>query len=224
MPLVSNDDDTHGWELPIDYLGEILPDGMRKNVGIKYYRVTGKVGLGDKQPYVRSWAMQKAASHAGNFLENRQRQVRAHAAKMSQPPLVVSPYDAELFDGDRSVLVARVNGELRDLAHVLADGDAVEPVTAGEQDGLDVLRHSAAHVLAQAVQEVHPDARLGIGPPVPAQKSMHKDSRRECEAQSDRSGPEGGARKKSPSSVQRHQIGKRISRPSHFRQLKREIQ
>ena len=72
----------------------------------------------------------------------------------------------ELFEGERSVLVARVNGELRDLAHVLADGDVVEPVTAAEQDGLDVLRHSAAHVLAQAVQEVHPDARLGIGPPI----------------------------------------------------------
>ena len=54
----------------------------------------------------------------------------------------------------------------RDLAHVLADGDVVEPVTAAEQDGLDVLRHSAAHVLAQAVQEVHPDAKLGIGPPI----------------------------------------------------------
>jgi threonyl-tRNA synthetase len=73
---------------------------------------------------------------------------------------------AELFEGDRAVLVARVNGELRDLAHVLADGDSVQPVTAQEQDGLDVLRHSAAHVLAQAVQEVNPKARLGIGPPV----------------------------------------------------------
>ena len=73
---------------------------------------------------------------------------------------------ADLFEGDRAVLVARVNGELRDLAHVLADRDAVEPVTAREQDGLDVLRHSAAHVLAQAVQEVNPKARLGIGPPV----------------------------------------------------------
>jgi threonyl-tRNA synthetase len=73
---------------------------------------------------------------------------------------------ADLFEGDRAVLVARVNGELRDLAHVLADGDAVEPVTAREQDGLDVLRHSAAHVLAQAVQEVNPKAKLGIGPPI----------------------------------------------------------
>ncbi|MGL5927422.1 MAG: threonine--tRNA ligase [Dermatophilaceae bacterium] len=71
-----------------------------------------------------------------------------------------------LFEGDRSVLVARVGGELRDLAHVLVDGDVVEPVTASEQDGLDVLRHSAAHVLAQAVQELHPGARLGIGPPI----------------------------------------------------------
>ncbi|GGB65648.1 threonyl-tRNA synthetase [Knoellia flava TL1] len=72
----------------------------------------------------------------------------------------------ELFEGQRDVLVARVGGELRDLAHVLADGDVVEPVTAQEQDGLDVLRHSAAHVLAQAVQQVNPDAKLGIGPPV----------------------------------------------------------
>ena len=71
-----------------------------------------------------------------------------------------------LFEGERDVLVARVGGELRDLAHVLADGDVVEPVTAAEQDGLDVLRHSAAHVLAQAVQELDPKARLGIGPPI----------------------------------------------------------
>jgi threonyl-tRNA synthetase len=73
---------------------------------------------------------------------------------------------AEVFEGDKAVLVARVNGELRDLAHVLADGDVVEPVTAQDEDGLNVLRHSAAHVLAQAVQEVNPKARLGIGPPV----------------------------------------------------------
>ena len=73
---------------------------------------------------------------------------------------------AELFEGDKAVLVARVSGELRDLAHVLADGDVVEPVTAAEQDGLDVLRHSAAHVLAQAVQQANPDAKLGIGPPI----------------------------------------------------------
>ena len=71
-----------------------------------------------------------------------------------------------LFDGDRDVVVARVNGELRDLGHELADGDVVEPVSISSPDGLSVLRHSTAHVLAQAVQEVFADARLGIGPPV----------------------------------------------------------
>jgi threonyl-tRNA synthetase len=64
------------------------------------------------------------------------------------------------------VVVARVNGELRDLFHVLRDGDVVEPVTVESEDGLAVLRHSTAHVLAQAVQQLHADAKLGIGPPV----------------------------------------------------------
>ena len=86
-----------GWELPLEHLGDVLPDGLRKNVGIKYFRVTGKVALHDKQPYVPEWARGKAASHAENFLHNRQQQVRAAAAGMAQPPLVVSPYDAELF-------------------------------------------------------------------------------------------------------------------------------
>ena len=73
---------------------------------------------------------------------------------------------ADLFADDKAVVVARVNDQLRDLAHVLADGDVVEPVTIGSDEGLAVLRHSAAHVLAQAVQEVNPKARLGIGPPI----------------------------------------------------------
>ncbi|HEX6055411.1 MAG TPA: threonine--tRNA ligase [Intrasporangium sp.] len=67
---------------------------------------------------------------------------------------------------DRSVVVARVNGELRDLFHVLGEGDVVEPVTIDSEDGLAVLRHSTAHVLAQAVQSLHADAKLGIGPPI----------------------------------------------------------
>ncbi|HET7800667.1 MAG TPA: MoaD/ThiS family protein, partial [Humibacillus xanthopallidus] len=75
----------------------------------------------------------------------------------------------ELLDevgGAGRVVVARVNGELRDLFHPLADGDVVEPVTIDSEDGLAVLRHSTAHVLAQAVQSINADARLGIGPPV----------------------------------------------------------
>ncbi len=73
---------------------------------------------------------------------------------------------ADLFADDRTVVVARVGDQLVDLAHVLHDGDAVEPVTVDSPDGLDVLRHSTAHVLAQAVQQVNPKARLGIGPPI----------------------------------------------------------
>jgi threonyl-tRNA synthetase len=73
---------------------------------------------------------------------------------------------ADLFSGDRGVVVARVNGQLRDLAHPLTEGDVIEPVTIDSADGLAVLRHSATHVLAQAVQEVNPKARLGIGPPI----------------------------------------------------------
>jgi threonyl-tRNA synthetase len=92
-------------------------------------------------------------------------QITVHVAGSERAVAEGTTY-GDLFGGDRSVLVARVDGELRDLNRSVSDGDVVEPVTAGEQDGLDVLRHSAAHVLAQAVQEVHPSARLGIGPPV----------------------------------------------------------
>ncbi|WP_432495859.1 threonine--tRNA ligase [Kineococcus auxinigenes] len=73
---------------------------------------------------------------------------------------------AELFADERDVVVARVNGELRDLSHPLADGDRVEGVLISSEDGLAVLRHSAAHVVAQAVQQHFPEARLGIGPPI----------------------------------------------------------
>ncbi len=72
----------------------------------------------------------------------------------------------DLFGERRDVVVVRVDGELWDLARPLPAGASVEPVTIGEPDGLAVLRHSAAHVLAQAVQQVNPAARLGIGPPI----------------------------------------------------------
>ncbi len=64
------------------------------------------------------------------------------------------------------VIAARVNGELRDLASPVADGDVVEPVAIASDDGHYILRHSAAHVMAQAVQDLFPQAKLGIGPPV----------------------------------------------------------
>ncbi len=73
---------------------------------------------------------------------------------------------AELFGQDRSAIAAKVNGELRDLARVVEDGDEIEPVKSDSADGLAIIRHSTAHVLAQAVQDLFPDAKLGIGPPV----------------------------------------------------------
>ncbi|MFI9121769.1 threonine--tRNA ligase [Streptomyces bikiniensis] len=71
-----------------------------------------------------------------------------------------------LFADDRTIVAARVGGELKDLSYELADGDAVEGVEISSPDGLDILRHSTAHVMAQAVQEIFPEAKLGIGPPV----------------------------------------------------------
>ncbi|MEU7991874.1 threonine--tRNA ligase [Rothia amarae] len=71
---------------------------------------------------------------------------------------------ADLFAEDREIVVARVNDVLVDLSHTLADGDTVVPVSIHEEDGLNVLRHSAAHVMAQAVQEYRKDSKLGIGP------------------------------------------------------------
>jgi threonyl-tRNA synthetase len=72
----------------------------------------------------------------------------------------------DLFGEDRTVVAVRVGGELRDLDRPFADGDVVEPVLLDSPDGLAILRHSAAHVAAQAVQARHADAKLGIGPPI----------------------------------------------------------
>lgn len=71
----------------------------------------------------------------------------------------------ELFT-DRNVVAMRVNGELKDLAATVTDTDEVEAVTIDSPDGLNILRHSAAHVAAQAIQTINPQAKLGIGPPV----------------------------------------------------------
>ncbi|MEO6941514.1 MAG: threonine--tRNA ligase, partial [Terrimesophilobacter sp.] len=67
---------------------------------------------------------------------------------------------------ERSIIAMRVNGELKDLATTVADSDTVEPVTISSEDGLNILRHSSAHVMAQAVQSINPQAKLGIGPPI----------------------------------------------------------
>ncbi|MCU1582200.1 MAG: threonine--tRNA ligase, partial [Microbacteriaceae bacterium] len=71
----------------------------------------------------------------------------------------------ELFT-DRAVVAVRVSGELRDLAAEVRAGELAEPVLISSPDGLNILRHSAAHVAAQALQSINPEAKLGIGPPV----------------------------------------------------------
>ncbi|MFM2385032.1 MAG: threonine--tRNA ligase [Actinomycetota bacterium] len=70
-----------------------------------------------------------------------------------------------LFES-RSIVALRVNGELKDLAYTVVSGDVVEGIEIASPDGLNILRHSAAHVLAQAVQNINPEAKLGIGPPI----------------------------------------------------------
>ena len=71
-----------------------------------------------------------------------------------------------IFAENKAVVVCKVNGVLKDLWTDLVDGDVIESVLISSPTGLEVLRHSAAHVMAQAVQEVYPNTRLGIGPPI----------------------------------------------------------
>ena len=92
--------------------------------------------------------------------------VLVHAAAREDRTVTTGTKAWELFTETPDVVAARVGGALRDLAHELSDGDEVEPVAIDSPDGRDILRHSTAHVLAQAVQDLFPDAKLGIGPPV----------------------------------------------------------
>lgn len=71
-----------------------------------------------------------------------------------------------LFADNKEIVVCRVNGELRDLWSELSEGDRIESIAISSPDGLAVLRHSTAHVMAQAVQEIYAGTKLGIGPPI----------------------------------------------------------
>lgn len=78
--------------------------------------------------------------------------------------VAVGTTGAELFRDQKSTVVMRVDGQLQDLSRELVAGTTVEQVSVDSEDGLNVLRHSTAHVMAQAVQELRPEAKLGIGP------------------------------------------------------------
>lgn len=85
-----------GHDLDLDYIRPyILPDGIRIDTGIKYFRITGKEH--HKEPYVPEWAEIKAERHAEHFLSERRKQLDRLAAFMDRKPIVVAPYDAELF-------------------------------------------------------------------------------------------------------------------------------
>ncbi len=85
-----------GFDLEYDYIRPyIQPNGQRKFTGLKYHRITGKTM--DKQPYRPTVAREKTASHAGNFMFNREKQIEHLNATLGIPPIVVSPYDAELY-------------------------------------------------------------------------------------------------------------------------------
>jgi threonyl-tRNA synthetase len=72
----------------------------------------------------------------------------------------------QIFADNKEIVVCKVNGQLKDLWTDLQDGDLVEGVLISSPEGLAVLRHSTAHVMAQAVQQTFAQTRLGIGPPI----------------------------------------------------------
>ncbi len=86
-----------GWQAPDEVIGDLLGGGPRRGVGLKYHRVTGDVALDEKEPWVPSWALERAAVHASNFLFNRQAQARSLHEKIGAEPHMVAPFDAELF-------------------------------------------------------------------------------------------------------------------------------
>ncbi|MBI3995354.1 MAG: DUF1957 domain-containing protein [Nitrospirae bacterium] len=117
-----------GFELPMDYIRPYIhPDGIRINTGIKYYRITGQTN--DKQVYHPLRAAEKTAEHAGNFLFNRQRQIEHLASTMDRPPLLVAPYDAELYGHWWFEGPEWINMLIRKLA---CDQDIVELITPSD--------------------------------------------------------------------------------------------
>ncbi len=88
-------------------------------------------------------------------------------ASDSKPTLMFEEmYPDRVKPGPNAIVVCKINGALRDLWTDLNDGDVVESISIDSEEGLMVLRHSTAHVLAQAVQETFSQTRLGIGPPI----------------------------------------------------------
>ncbi len=117
-----------GFSLPLEYVAPYIgPDDIRTQTGIKYHRITGDTE--DKRPYVRRAALEKAALHAGLFLQWRQQQVEWLAADSDRKPFIFAPYDAELFGHWWFEGPEWTNFLLRKMAH---DQDVVRAATPSE--------------------------------------------------------------------------------------------
>lgn len=118
-----------GFDLNYDYIKPYLPpSGIRRDTGIKYYRITGRKNE-QKQAYNPIRAREKAAMHAGNFMFNREKQIEHLAHKMDRKPIIVSPYDAELFGHWWYEGPTWLNYLIRKIAY---DQKAIKLVTPGD--------------------------------------------------------------------------------------------
>jgi len=87
-----------GFDADYAYIRPYLhADGVRRNIGLKYHRITGPVDLGGKEPYLPALGLEKAAAHAGDFIHKRVQQVFRLREVLGREPLVTVPFDAELF-------------------------------------------------------------------------------------------------------------------------------
>ncbi|MGF1679379.1 MAG: glycoside hydrolase family 57 protein [Candidatus Methylacidiphilales bacterium] len=117
-----------GFDLDFDYVKEyIQPNGLRKFTGLKYCRITGKSD--HKQPYEPRTAFERTADHAGNFMFNRELQIQHLSRNLGVPPIIVSPYDAELFGHWWFEGPHFINHFLRKVAY---DQDTFKTITPSE--------------------------------------------------------------------------------------------
>ena len=87
-----------GYDAPYEYIKDFLhTDRLRRYLGLKYYRITGKVALDKKEPYVPQWAQEAASEHARNFHFCREKQLEYLSRQLDRPACVVAPFDTELF-------------------------------------------------------------------------------------------------------------------------------
>ena len=116
-----------GFDVHEPHMARLQHGGVRTFTGLKYHRITGKTDW--KEPYHPGWARDQAAAHAGNFMLNRQKQVEWLASFLDTPPIIVAPYDAELFGHWWFEGPQWIDFLLRRLAY---DQDDVQTITPAE--------------------------------------------------------------------------------------------